>query len=56
LEAKKDDGSVIIPCIKISFILSVRVVLIIAGKVLVLGAVADFGTQNYQYTTKVDAS
>jgi len=27
----------------------------IAGNVLALGAVADFGAQNCQYTTKVDA-
>ncbi len=27
----------------------------IAGNVLALGAVADFGVQNCQYTTKVDA-
>jgi|GEM_PF-2684958 len=27
----------------------------VAGKVLALGAVADFGAQNYQYTTNVDA-
>jgi len=26
-----------------------------ASNVLALGAVADFGAQNYQYTTKVDA-
>jgi len=27
----------------------------LAGNVLALGAVADFGAQNCQYTTKVDA-
>ena len=27
----------------------------IAGNVLAIGAVADFGAQNCQYTTKVDA-
>jgi hypothetical protein len=27
----------------------------ITANVLALGAVADYGTQNYQYTTKVDA-
>jgi hypothetical protein len=27
----------------------------IVATVLALGAVADFGAQNYQYTTKVDA-
>jgi len=29
--------------------------LLIAAYVLALGAVADFGAQNCQYTTKVDA-
>jgi len=28
---------------------------LLAGNGLALGAVADFGTQNCQYTTKVDA-
>jgi len=27
----------------------------LAANVLALGAVADFGAQNYQYTTKVDS-
>jgi len=27
----------------------------LAGNVLALGAVADFGAQNFQYTTNVDA-
>jgi len=31
------------------------VVITMAGNVLALGAVADFGAQNCQYTTKVDA-
>jgi hypothetical protein len=41
-------------CLFISFILAVSFVRL-AGNGLALGAVADFGAQNCQYTTKVDA-